>query len=150
MTQHKEYYILPALKEDINSPFVWITDNNLSSRSIIKLKNAIVDKCIFCEALVIDENFIKQYNNSKQTYKIFPDKNILVINEWYRNKILLKKNQTAILEIKSPCKFFAWTYQIKAGLLHPDSCIRLCCVIAVLSALLGILSVILGVLSIWK
>lgn len=56
-----EYYIYASLREDINSGWVWLEKPNLESRSVIKIKNLKNSKQIYCEALIIDDNFKKHY-----------------------------------------------------------------------------------------
>ncbi len=55
------YKVYAALKDDINSGWVWVGGFDGTQRSIIKIKNEENGKSVYCEFLKIDENFKKQY-----------------------------------------------------------------------------------------
>lgn len=56
------YKILTAIRVDMNKGCVWLSENDFPPRSIIKIKNKANQADVYCEALEIDENFVKEYN----------------------------------------------------------------------------------------
>ena len=52
-----------CLHDDINEGFVWLKDDTLPPRSIVKLTNPVTGDSVRCEALQIEPNFIRLYNH---------------------------------------------------------------------------------------
>src|SRR5664280_1343157 len=137
-----EYKILPSLAEHITSPFVWTNHFLIKSRSIISIENLGNRKKIYCEIAIIDDNFKKKYNESPYTNKLPEDKKILIINEWYRNCLMVEKNKDANIEIKKVNDLFVWFWRMRASFIHPDNTIRLAVYLAFLSVILGIIGLV--------
>ncbi|WP_435106886.1 hypothetical protein [Arhodomonas sp. AD133] len=144
----KEYQIFAALKAEISAPFVWLTSPGVPSRSIAKLKNPSNKKSIYCEVLIVDENFRANYNEAKHTNKIAQAEEAAVINGWYRQRLGIEKNEKAQLEVTLPGWQPLPLLQIQAGLSHPDNAVRIACDLAVVSVALGAIGLVLGVVAI--
>ncbi|HHD6407032.1 hypothetical protein [Aeromonas salmonicida] len=90
------YYVLASLAEDINSGWCWIKDSNVSNRSLVQIKNNDNGRSIVCEALSIDVNFKKIYENksiSKTNSSILDNHNTVLMNAWYREKLGIHETQ---------------------------------------------------------
>jgi hypothetical protein len=99
-----KYKIYPTLYSEIRKGTVWSffeTDSNL-----IKIKNLENKKSIVVSHRKIDENFIKIYNQSDFTNKLdIKNKDVILFDEYYRNKLCVEKYSGFKLQIK-PVKCF--------------------------------------------
>ncbi|MET0105865.1 MAG: hypothetical protein ABW072_12105 [Sedimenticola sp.] len=143
----KEYQIFVSLEKDIAAPFIWVTNPGVPSRTVAKITNPDSKKHVYCEILEMDVNYRGNYNGTTHTRNITEGIESAVVNSWYRQRLGLVKNEKANLEITIPCCTPQIMRQIKAGLSHPDSAVRLACDLAVVSVLLGTTGLALGVLS---
>ena len=143
----KEYQIFVARENDIAAPFIWLTDPEVSSRTVAKITNPDNGKKVYCEILVMDVNFRGNYNGAAHTRTISEGTNAAVINSWYRQCLGIEKNQKARLIVSEPCCMPQIIRHIKAGLSHPDSAVRLASDLAVVSVLLGAIGFALGMIS---
>lgn len=129
--------IFPVLRDDIQQGVVWLSDEKLKSRAIIKITNRENKKSVYCEALQIDANFLKFYNQSPRN-KISDCNNSIVIGGWYRAKLGgIKTKEDVSLSIKQ-CNW--WWFNILACLQHPQIVVRV-------GAWLGIIGIGLGLVS---
>lgn len=144
----KEYQVFAALKGEISAPFVWLTNPGIPSRSIAKLKNQSNKKSIYCEVLIVDENFRVNYNEAEHTNNIAQAEEAAVMNGWYRGQLGVEKNKKAQLEVTLPRWQPLSLLQIRAGLSHPDNAVRVACTLAVVSVALGAIGLLLGLLAI--
>ncbi|MCG3715076.1 hypothetical protein N5U20_02960 [Aliarcobacter butzleri] len=62
-----EYKIFAALENDISQGIIWGNNEKFRNRTIVKIKSSC--NVVYCEYLYIDENFLKKYNDSKNTKK---------------------------------------------------------------------------------
>ena len=131
-----EYKIFAALENDISQGIIWGNDEKFRNRTIVKIKNSC--NVVYCEYLYIDENFLKKYNDSKNTKKINNEPS-LVINGWYRSKLDIKTKTKYSLEIKCANDPYG---SLRASLHHPQVSVRL-------GTWLGIISVILGLVGVY-
>ncbi len=132
------YKVLAAMRIDMNEGWVWMSNHNFSPRSIVKIRNKSNKSVIYCEALEIDDNFIKEYNQLPRL-DIKKDENTIVINGWYRSQlggIETKKNHS--LEISFANGLWG---KFCASIGHPQLIVRL-------ATWLGIISIVLGTISI--
>lgn len=144
------FSIYPSLSSEISSPAVWISEKGLRSRSIVKITNLKSNKSVWCEILIVDDNYKKSYN-AKDTTKNLPDNDcFLVINSWYREILSLEKGETASIKIEEAYSTLSWLSQIFASLKHPDNTVRLAVDLAVVSLLLGAIGLFLGTVSLFK
>lgn len=129
--------IFAAREQDAHEGWVWLYKPELPQRCVIKITNLANTKIIYCEALQIDENFLKQYNQEPR-YFINTRNDTIVMSEWYRAGLGgISTNSDVELSIK-PCQSFIGQYQ--ASIHHPQTVVRL-------AARLGALGLILGLLS---
>lgn len=138
------YRIYAALKEDIDSGYVWILSPQVDQRPVITIKNAVISKKVYCEALRIDPNFERIYECGR-TLKLALSKNPIIINEWYRKKLGIPETQETLdLHITIETEFWG---KLCAVFQHPQLVVRVACVLGIISIILGILGAILGVIS---
>ena len=87
----KSFRLFAALHEDIAEGFVWLQQEGLPARGIVKIaRRSNGAKSIFCEALQLEKNFLTRYNNDRERRcKIRSDDetSALVVNHWYRAKL---------------------------------------------------------------
>jgi len=65
----KSYKVLASLKEDINSPSIWVKDSSINNRTLAKISSQN-GKSIWVEIQVVDDNYKRNYNNQKTTIKL--------------------------------------------------------------------------------
>lgn len=129
--------VFAARESDAHEGWVWLYNPELPQRCVIKITNVANNKTVYCEALQIDENFLKQYNQEPR-YTIDEPDNTIVIGAWYRAGLGgISKNSDAELSIK-PCQ--SWIGQYYASIHHPQAVVRLAAKLGALGLFLGILS----------
>jgi hypothetical protein len=143
------YSIHAALKEDINSGWVWINQPDFTQRAIVCIKNTASSNKVYSEVLRIDKNFLGDYN-TKDSGRIFINNNVpsIVANEWYRKKLggILSKTNLE-LEITSADNCIG---RLFSCFQHPQIIVRVATWLALISVVEGILGTILGVISLCK
>ena len=83
-----KYSIYAALREDVNSGWVWVNTHEFKQRAVICISDTAVRNRVYCEILRIDENFLKYYNSRGEgRIAIERDTPTLVINQWYEETI---------------------------------------------------------------
>lgn len=139
-----KYKIFAALHDELNAGWVWIRSSNLSSRCIVKIRNPQNRKKVYCEALQVDDNFLKKYNDSSR-FHIVDSSPALVINSWYRKRLGDFSTQSCQdLEITPANRLWG---KIWACLHHPQVIVRIATYLGLLSILLGFFSIVLAVWS---
>lgn len=142
----KSYRTLASLKEDINSPTIWVMNEHIKSRTLAKVSSE-AGKSIWVEIQAVDKNYIKNYNN-QNTNKIKDNEQVITANQWYRDHLGLAKNQSHNLNIAPiKCRFLFPLRQMQAALKHPDSSIRICADLAIVSVFLGLLGLVIGIIK---
>jgi len=138
------FKIYPALHEDINSGWVWLGKRECSQRAVVKIKNRVAKKSIYCEALEIDGNFVKKYK--EKTGKLIDSpENVLIINEWYRKRLgNLELKQEYDLEIYYEVDFPG---RVRAVMQHPQEAIRIASWLALASILIGVFGLAISLIS---
>lgn len=130
------YKVLAATRADMNEGWVWLSGHNFAQRSIIKIRSKSNNMVVYCEALKIDNNFIKEYNQSLRVH-INGSENTIVINGWYRNLLgRIETQQNHDLEISQANGFWG---KLRASTGHPQVVVRLATWLAVISVFLGFL-----------
>lgn len=138
--------LFAALREDTQQGWVWLQDASLPARSVVKIKNSANGKSVYCECLQIDQNFLREYNQSPRI-TINSPKEALVINSWYRAALGgLSTRSDVSLEIK-PCN--SWWGKFKACTHHPQTVVRVAAWLGLISVILGFMGAILGAASLW-
>ncbi len=152
MLNHKTMYtVYSSLKEDINSPTVWLMESGLDSRDLIFMKSKKKRKRVWVDAQIVDDNFFRNYNERKTTKKLIKNQRVIIANEWYRQRLGIKKGENVDLDIKQiKFSFMRPFRQMQAALHHPDNAMRISADIAIVSLFLGVLGLILGIISLMK
>ncbi|WP_224982948.1 hypothetical protein [Geomonas agri] len=142
--------VFASLKNDINEGHVWLLKEGLLPRSVVKVINTKNGKAIYCEALQIDNNFLREYN--KQPRFIIDDPvNSIVMNSWFRAKLDIfntQENYDISVVATNSCKF-----KIRAGIDHPQLVVRVAVWLGIVGAVSGVIGVLLGMYSLkqsWK
>lgn len=132
--------IYASLWEDSQQGWVWLQAPKLPLRCIVIISNPANKRAVYCEALQIDDNFLKRYNQPQRIFIETPE-NALVINEWYRARLGGIQTQTKVNLIIRPvsCQLYG---KFKACTHHPQVIVRI-------SVWLGFISVILGLIGIF-
>jgi len=131
-----------ALREDSQQGWVWLQNSSFPERSIVKITNTKVRKSIYCEALQIDNNFLKAYNKPPRI-SITNPQTTLVINGWYRAKLGGIHSQTDVDLTVTRCnsgygKFMACIY-------HPQTVVRVAAWLGAISVVLGFVGIIISI-----
>ncbi|MFC7368116.1 MULTISPECIES: hypothetical protein [Vreelandella] len=135
------YKVLAATRADMNEGWVWLSQHDFAPRSIVKIRSKVNNKVVYCEALEMDENFIKDYNKSPRV-SISQNGHTIVMNGWYRNRLGgIETNQNHGLEVSGSNG--PWG-KFRASTGHPQVVVRLATWLAVISVGLGILGVCLA------
>jgi hypothetical protein len=137
--------LFAAREEDAHQGWVWLQDATLPARSVVKIENLLSGKSVYCEALQIDDNFLKQYNQSPRI-SITDAAGALVIGAWYRAGLGGIESQTEVNLRVSQCNSL-WG-QFKACTGHPQIIVRLAAWLGGIGLLLGIIGLVLGVISV--
>ena len=136
--------IFRARDEDAHQGWVWLQDASLPPRGIIKITNQNTRKSVYCEALQIDSNFLKAYNQSPRR-TITKPKETLVIGAWYRAGLGGISPQVEAPLTVSACN--SWFGQFLACVGHPQVVVRLAAWLGGSGLILGVIGLVLGVAS---
>lgn len=140
----KRYRIFAVLHTDISEGFVWLKDPTLRARSIVKISNKAKGKSVRCEALQLEPNFLRVYNE-KPRISITDQDSALVINAWYRAKLgglsTRAEFDLEVMPSNSP-----WG-KLRAAMQHPQGALRVAACLGLLSVGLGLLGVVIGAVS---
>ena len=92
------YNIKPTIAEEALESWVWTNDTKVQSKGFIVIKNPTNGKKIKTFKRNIDDNFVLSYNKHN-TNQIDINKPItyLIINEYFRDILSVKKNENVVL-----------------------------------------------------
>jgi hypothetical protein len=143
-----QYKIFAALHEEATAGWVWLATPKLLPHRLITIEKEHPYRKIFCECRMIDQNFIKLYNERPRTRDIdsahFED--VLVIGDWYRTALGIVSSSTEVeLKVTQP-QLSAWT-SIKAGTQHADPNVRLANRLGLIGTWLGISGVVFSLVT---
>lgn len=136
--------LFAALHDDTNQGWIWLQNAKLSARCVVKITNPENGKCIYCETLQIDTNFLEKYNQSPRI-NIADPASSLVINGWFRAKLGGLATQSDVPLIIKPSE--CWRGKFKACTYHPQIVVRVAAWLGAIGLVLGIVGLLLGVLS---
>lgn len=94
---------------------------------------------VYCEARLLDDNFVHFYNSKPHTKKIDATnfKDVLVIGDWYRQALGIPRTRMEVaIEVRQPSNPF-WP-ALRAGSQHPDPTVRLANRLGLLGTWLGL------------
>lgn len=142
----KEYLIKTSIVEDSMENWFWSNDDSV--KGIIKIINTTNNKSIVLYKRTIDQNFINFYNSKNTTKIIDIKKDIIILNEYYREQLKVEKNKEYILEITGATYF---NKLFNSNWKHPNPSVSLSYKLSIVSLILGFLlsvvSIILSILS---
>jgi hypothetical protein len=140
-----EYRVFASRIEDVNLPGVWITYEKLLTRSVVSIRNKTNGQAVYCEAFVIEDNFIADYNSKPKRKPIDKPQPAIVISAWYRKLLGIPNTRVdVVLEIAPADKTYG---RLRAWANHPDNAVRSSLYIALISLLLGVFGLVLGIIS---
>lgn len=131
------YKVFASLKSDMNEGWVWITAPKVPSRSIIEIENTINRKKVYCEALQIDQNYLKDYKKGN-TNTLPNNEPTITLNSWYRTKLGLEETNKDYNLLVKPSNHLYGRFRASIG--HPQMVVRLATWLAIISTILGIVS----------
>lgn len=136
--------IFASLTEDINEGFVWLQKNELQARTIVRIFNPQSERFVYCEALQLEENFLKRYNEGRR-FRIDEPGSSIVMGSWYRAVLGgLETQRDYPLQIEPAHtvlgKFRACTH-------HPQVVVRVAAWLGLIGLVLGAIGVLLGIVS---
>ena len=81
--------VFAARRDDVSEGFVWLRRNGLPSRCVVRIKNPSTASVVYCEALQMDDNFVTEYNNDKDSrrFKISAPDDAIVMSGWFRFRL---------------------------------------------------------------
>jgi hypothetical protein len=137
--------VKPSISQEALENWIWIYNLDNLPKGFIKIKNTINKKSIIVFKRNIDNNYISFYNSRENTINI--DKSIktpsILINEYYRDYLNLKKNNLHELEF-SKANWFNKVFNSNWN--HPNPNISTTHFLTIISLILGLVSLILGVI----
>ncbi len=134
--------IYASLDDHIGEGFVWLQRSGLPARCVVKITNPETRRAVFCEALQLEENFLKRCNQLPR-YTISDPGSSIVMSAWYRTRLGgLQTQGEYALEVKAA---YSWFGKIRACLHHPQIVVRVAVWLGLVSVALGALGVILSV-----
>ena len=144
----KKYKVFVSLYEESNSSWVWLSEEKgLITRDLIEVKVPKRGGYCICTYREIEGNFIDYYNNSsRKCLKI--DKPSIVVNDYYRKKLNIDKNEEYEFTIQKIENKQIWKRISSIRKYHPDNSLKLAVYLAICSILLGMFSIILGIINI--
>lgn len=140
-----KYLIKAALTQDALESWVWSNDSNITSRGFIIIENTSNNKKIKTFKRTIDENFINLYNKA-DTKKIDSQDHIIIMNEYLRNRLNVKQNESFDLRIKSASLLDRLFF---IHLDHPNPTVQYANRATIASCILAIIALVLTVYSIY-
>ncbi len=144
--QGQETKIYASLDDHIGEGFVWLQRPGLPARCVVKITNPEAKRAVFCEALQLEENFLKRYNHPPR-YTIKHPGSSMVMSAWYRIRLGgLETQREYALEVTAAD---SWCGKIRACVHHPQIVVRVAVWLGLLSVVLGALGAVLGVISVW-
>lgn len=136
------YKVFAATREDMNEGWVWLSSNNFPPRPVIKIENKSNRKKVYCEALKIDENYLKNYNDNRRVSELKGADKAIVVSEWYRKRLGgIETKQFHDLKISISNGLWG---KFRASIGHPQVVVRLATWLAVISVTLGALGIFLA------
>ncbi len=138
------YKIYAALSEEINLGEIWLNDPSIKKRSVVKIINQSNNKKTFCEAKIIDDNYIKTYNADPKRYPLNKTEFAITMNQWYRDLLEIESTPLNVnLEIE---EIKCWFSKLRAYIQHPQENVRFSAWLGILGFLIGIISFVISIL----
>lgn len=77
--------IFASVRDEISEGFVWLQDAGLSPRCVARITSP-EKKTVYCEALQLEANFLKHYNQPPRL-TIGDPGSVIVMSGWYRRRL---------------------------------------------------------------
>jgi hypothetical protein len=137
------YNIKPTIAEEALESWVWTNDTSVPSKGFIIIKNPTNGKKIKTFKRTIDDNFVLLYNQHN-TNQIDINKPItyLIINEYFRDTLGVRKNEEIELEI-SKANIFHKLFLIHWC--HPNPTVQFANRAMVISIIIGAIALLLTI-----
>lgn len=133
----KVFTVRVALREYTRTGDVWLYDNFKNYR-LVKVVNTETLESAVLSYRHIDENYEKEHNDKKEIHKISEGDSIIIIDEYFRHKLSLEKNESYKLKIVGVRKY-GWN-SLRYLREHPNDSIRITTCLAIVSILISIIS----------
>ena len=138
--------IYAARSEDVQQGVVWARRLGMPPRCVLRISNPANGKAIHCEAMSIDENFLRDYNQAPR-FSIDPQGDALVVSGWHR--ALLGGIKTgADVDLTIDERNGSWG-KLCACLDHPQTVVRVGAWLGAIGLGLGVVGFALSLWSIW-
>lgn len=141
------YNIKPTIAEEALESWVWTNDTSIPGKGFIIIKNPINGKKIKTFKRTLDDNFVKLYNqHNTSLINLANTTKYLIINEYFRDLLEVKKNEDIKLEIikASNCqKIFLIHWN------HPNPTVQFANRATLISIIIGIIALLLTIYSIY-
>lgn len=135
------FKVFAALEQDMDQGWVWVSQVDIQARCLVRIKNKRNNRIIYCEARIIDENYLRKYSQAN-TYHLCKNTPTICISEWYRMSLGIS-NTGKIHDIDiSPEKNLVARFRTLTS--HPQLIVRLASWVSIISLILGAISLLLG------
>jgi hypothetical protein len=141
---HFKIYV--AQSTDVNQGWIWLGSRDLPHRTIVRLSARDTGGTVYCEALSIDDNFLRSYNRPPRI-TITDPLSALVVAEWYRKCLRLEARTEAEIDVEPANHLFG---KLHACLDHPQIVVRIAVILGMWSVVLGFIGIVLGFVALFK
>jgi hypothetical protein len=139
--------VYAARSEDVQQGVVWVHRPGMPPRCVLRIKNPSGGKSIYCEAMAIDENFLRAYNQSPRISIAAPGDDCIVMAAWHRSLLgSVQTGQDVDLRLEE-CNTL-WS-KLRACLDHPQTVVRVGAWLGAIGLALGVIGFGLSLWSIW-
>ncbi len=143
-----KYIVYAASKDETGEGWIWFRSPKIATRALVTVENLDNGCRVCCEARIIDQNFVNEYNKNRnmdtanpRTVEVFND--AVFISEWYRNALggfgtTSRTGDKAKLKITRAR--LPWLRDIRAACQHPSIVVKVGTRLGVLSLWLAIVA----------
>jgi hypothetical protein len=105
-----------SLDDHCAEGFVWLQRPGLPGRCVVRITNVETKRAVFCEALQLEENFLKRYNQPPR-YTIRDPGSAIVMSAWCRVRLggLATQHECELDVVAAD----SWCGKIRACMHHP-------------------------------
>ena len=109
-----KFKILASMYSESMEGWIWTNYNKPCTNGYILIKNPLNGKKVKCFKRMVDPNFLKRYNEDGKRCKINEGEDVIVMNEYYRNKLEITTKSEHELILKKICflqyPFLNWSH----------------------------------------
>lgn len=141
----RDLKVYAALTDDINNGHVWVKDDSLKKpRGIVRITIHSKRRGVYCEALQIDQNFLRAYSTAR-TLEIGAPESAIVMSFWYRGKLgISATNTTHPISLTSALPIWGHFW---ACMHHPQIVVRVALILGFVGVVLsgiGAIPIVIG------